>query len=73
MEFPTKVVTIKNMFVMYVTHMCTKGDLEMKYNCFPVLTKLITPPRLSEISMKNWRAKMKPVLTPHICKAMLKV
>ena len=35
---------------------------------------LFTPPRLSEISMTNWRAKVKPVLTPHLwCKAMLKV
>jgi hypothetical protein len=25
-----------------------------------------TPPRRSEISMKNWRAKMKPVLIPHL-------
>ena len=25
-----------------------------------------TPPRLSEISMKNWRAKVKPVLTPYL-------
>jgi hypothetical protein len=25
-----------------------------------------TPPRPSEINMKNWRAKMKPVLTPHL-------
>ena len=28
-------------------------------------TSMITPPRPSEISMKNWRAKVKPVLTPH--------
>ena len=26
----------------------------------------ITPPIPSEISMKNWRAKVKPVLTPHL-------
>jgi hypothetical protein len=25
----------------------------------------ITPPRPSEVSMKNWRAKVKPVLTPN--------
>ena len=34
----------------------------------------LTPPRSSEISMKNWRAKVKPVFTPHLCyKFMLKV
>ena len=26
----------------------------------------LTPHRPSEISMKNWRAKVKPVLTPHL-------
>ena len=31
-----------------------------------------TPPRLSEISIKNWRAKVKPVLTPNLWD-MLKV
>jgi hypothetical protein len=25
-----------------------------------------TPPRLSKISNENWRAKVKPVLTPHL-------
>ena len=30
------------------------------------LSEDYTPPRLSEISMKNWRAKVKPVLTPHL-------
>ena len=27
-------------------------------------TKFVTLPRPSEISMKNWRGKLKPVLTP---------
>ena len=28
--------------------------------------KVLTPPRPSEIRIKNWRAKVKPVLTPHL-------
>ena len=35
---------------------------------------LVTPPRLSEISEKNWSTKAKPFLTSHLWyKAMLKV
>ena len=32
----------------------------------PMIYDYVTPPRPSEIKMKNWRAKVKPVLTPHL-------
>ena len=44
------------------------------FNSQKLHTGLPTPPRPSEISMKNWRAKVKPVLTSNLrYKAMLKV
>ena len=54
---------------------CPKGELHSKKEkCCMWKRSKNTPPKPSEISMKNWSAKVKPVLTPHLWyKAMLKV
>ena len=47
----------------------------LTYNIHPSKRDmLLTPTRPPEIRMKNWSAKVIPVLTPNLCyKAMLKV
>jgi hypothetical protein len=50
-----------------------KSQLDNKVILYFKILIVHTPPRLSEISMKNWRATVKPVLTPHLWyKAMVK-
>ena len=36
----------------------------LKLEITPSMTEPLSPPRLSEISKKNWRAKVKPFKTP---------
>ena len=49
-----KVSDCKKVDSQNVTHFCNKSK-----------SAKCTPPRTSEISKKNWKAKVKPVLTPH--------
>ena len=54
--------------------LCQVGDVTQYFENKVVLDRYYTLPRPSEISMKNWRAKMKAVLKSHLWyKAMFKV
>ena len=46
--------------------LCQVGDVTQYFENKVVLDRYYTLPRPSEISMKNWRAKMKAVLKSHL-------
>ena len=53
--------------IMYLVQLIGTTNLQLSCNlCQLSQLNLFTPPRPSEISMENWRAKVKPVLTPHL-------
>ena len=46
-----------------IMNLLSSHFMETQLSWFEILD---TPPRPSEIRMKNWRVKVKPVLTPHL-------
>ena len=57
---------LKEVIGHILTLHCSKGNIFLACCLLAGQVKLYTPPRLSEISTKNWRAKVEPVLKPHL-------